>query len=73
MIDQAKLDGLLDAIATESKSPSPSHQNLARLVVMTFQEIRTAFTEEFPPIEVPTNGQVEVVTEPRPAKRKKEK
>ncbi len=39
MIQQEKFQGLLTAIEAESKSPSPSHQNLARLVTMVFREL----------------------------------
>lgn len=33
-----KLNGVIEAIEAESKQPSPSHANLARLVAMFFRE-----------------------------------
>lgn len=43
-----KLDGILEAINAESLRPSPSHANLARLVISAFQEIRTILPDVVP-------------------------
>ncbi len=51
-----KLEGIVDAIEEESRTPSPSHQNLARLVAMFMREI---LVED----EVPLVPQTETQTE----------
>lgn len=33
------LNGIIDAIQAESRTPSPSHQNLARLTAMALKEL----------------------------------
>ncbi len=64
MIANEKLEGLLTAIEAESKSPSPSHQNLARLVTMIFKELlqsiddmsfKTTYIQSSPPISESVN------------------
>lgn len=38
-MDFTKLEGILTAIESETRLPSPSHNNLARLVAMAFREL----------------------------------
>lgn len=38
-MDIIKLEGLISAIESESRQPSPSHNNLARLVAMFCKEL----------------------------------
>jgi len=52
MIDLAKLEGLATAIEEESKVPSPSHLNLARLLGMFCREL--IFTLNNPVFVSPT-------------------
>lgn len=44
-MDTAKLEGIISAIETESKIPSPSHANLARLVSNLFRVLVEEFSK----------------------------
>lgn len=39
MIDEVKLEGIVSAIEKEARQPSPSHNELARLVVLFFRSL----------------------------------
>lgn len=50
-MDIEKLSGILSAIDTESRTPSPSHQNLARLITMFFRELLEVYKKAARPAE----------------------
>lgn len=64
MADFKALEGITEAIEAESRTPSPSHQNLARLVAMALRNLMTPSSPEVQHEE--THSAVELDDEPAP-------
>lgn len=63
-----KLEGLIEAIEMESRLPSPSHGNFARLTAMAFREL---LVSDQPPVVTSTASQgTAVVSEVKNSSRK---
>lgn len=68
-----KIEGIIQAIEAESKTPSPSHLNLARLVAMAFRallEPRPMPAEEPQPVEPVEVAPAAPAPEPEPVVEK---
>lgn len=71
MIDIAKLEGLASAIEEETKLPSPSHNNLGRLVGLFFRELIAQLSAPQVTVTSHTPAQKEeILTAPETPKKK---
>lgn len=78
-MSNVKLNGIIDAIEQEVKMPSPSHNNLARLVVLALREVSSPEVSVSASVSTPTEAVVvptpkiepEPEDEPKPKKAKR--